>query len=265
MTETIPFQNTQLRYRDLGTGLPVVLLHGYLESLEIWQPFQEKLAEKFRVIAPDLPGHGHSGPIAGVNTMDDVAQAVNFLLEKLHLGKVFMFGHSMGGYATLAFARHYSGKLHGFSLVHSHPFADTPQTIENRNREIQLVREGKQQLLFRTNIPKGFADKNLQRFSAEIKKAQQTALNTPPEGIIALLEGMKQRQDSSHLLKTTTLPFLYVIGRHDNYIPFSMLERIELPPQAETLVLENSGHSGFIEEQDKLLETVTNFMEKHQP
>ena len=89
--------NTEVRYIDQGTGTPVILLHGYLESLEIWHPFAEKLSKTFRVICPDLPGHGHSGIVESVHTMDLMALIIKELLIKLSLDKSVIIGHSMGG------------------------------------------------------------------------------------------------------------------------------------------------------------------------
>ena len=55
-----PFNGGKICYTDYGKGTPVVLLHGYLESSEVWHGFAQKLSEQFRVISIDLPGHGLS-------------------------------------------------------------------------------------------------------------------------------------------------------------------------------------------------------------
>ncbi|KPL16459.1 MAG: hypothetical protein AMS26_04405, partial [Bacteroides sp. SM23_62] len=69
MISYISYHDANLRYSDLGKGEPVILIHGYLESLEIWNGFAEKLAEHYRVISVDLPGHGQSGMYSSMNTM----------------------------------------------------------------------------------------------------------------------------------------------------------------------------------------------------
>lgn len=259
-TQTIDFQNSVIRFKDRGKGTPLVLLHGYLEALEVWDDFAEKLLPKLRIVSIDLPGHGQSGIFGEIHSMDFMAKAVNAVLEKLEIEKVVLVGHSMGGYATMAFLELFPEKLSAFSLLHSHPFADPPKAIKNRNREIEIVRQGKKNLLFETNIAKGFANDNLEKFSGEIEKIKQIARKTPGKGIIANLEGMKRRPDRSPVLKKTKTPFLYIIGKKDNYIPFSMLERIEMPKNGKVLVLENSGHTGFVEQAHKCAQAFTEFV-----
>ena len=114
-------------YTDNGKGLPVVLIHGYLETSAIWEEFADGLADRFRVIAVDLPGHGKSDIFGEVHSMDLMADAVHELLIGLETGPVFMIGHSMGGYATMAFIEKYPDMLRAYCLFHSHPFPDSPE------------------------------------------------------------------------------------------------------------------------------------------
>jgi pimeloyl-ACP methyl ester carboxylesterase len=256
------FNNIPLRYAEEGKGIPVVLLHGYLESLEIWDPFAGELATHFRVIRPDLPGHGGSGIHAKVHTMEFLAESVAFLLMSLSVDKCVLIGHSMGGYVTMAFLEAYGSMLSGFSLFHSTPFADTDEKRTNRDREIALVRQGKKDMLINTNIPKGFADNNLKLFCKQVTRAKEIAWKTSNEGIISMLEGMKQRPDRTRLVENATVPFLWILGRKDNYINIDMVsERIKLNRLGQKLMLERSGHMGFIEEPDKSYLEVRTFVE----
>ena len=146
----------------------------------------------------------------------------------------------------------YRYKLNGICLFHSTPFADSEEKRMNRDREINLVREGKKDILFNTNIPKGFATDNLEKFSTEISRAKTIAGRNEEDGIIALLEGMKIRPDRQNVLKETGLPVLFILGKKDNYIPYDIIsERIGIPNHMTKLILENSGHIGFIEEKEK--------------
>ena len=97
------FNGGKIYYNDIGEGTPVVLLHGYLESSDIWDDFAKKLSEKYRVISVDLPGHGMSGSYGSTHTMEFMANIVKELLDTLGIKKVFLTGHSLGGYVTLAF------------------------------------------------------------------------------------------------------------------------------------------------------------------
>jgi Predicted hydrolases or acyltransferases (alpha/beta hydrolase superfamily) len=260
----IPFKTSTINYTDRGEGKPIVLLHGYLESLEIWDGFADELSKSFRVISIDIPGHGNSGKVAEVHAMDLMAEAVDTVLKALDIDKAFIVGHSMGGYVALACLANHLPKVSGICLFHSTPFADTDEKKANRDREIELVKQGRQQVLFTTNVPKGFATDNLNHLDNKVKWAIEIATQTRPEGIIALLEGLKTRPDRQQLLKSTSKPILYILGKKDNYIPFDVMYSVaQRSIKGEILTLENSGHMGFIEEQGICLEALTSFVMQH--
>jgi pimeloyl-ACP methyl ester carboxylesterase len=117
--QTIPFKTTTIRFASQGKGKPVVLLHGYLESLEIWNSFASELAKKFQVITIDLLGHGKSGTINGEASVELMAESVSAVLGYLKITKSVVIGHSMGGYAMLAFAEMFPEQILGIGLFHS--------------------------------------------------------------------------------------------------------------------------------------------------
>ena len=105
--------------------------------------------------------------------------------------------------------------------------------------------------IINVNIPKGFADDNLEKFRVEVEKAKLIARETPEEGIISALEGMKQRHDTTAVMKESTIPLLWILGEKDNYINFQATkDRIPLNERGRILLLKNSGHMGFIEEKE---------------
>ena len=261
MYYTIDFKNTTIRFKDEGKGTVVVLLHGYLESLEIWSEFSADLAEHCRVVSIDLPGHGKSGVIEKVHTMKLLAQIVKSVMDHLNTDKYLMVGHSLGGYIALAFLELFPECLSGLSLFHSHPLADSNEVIENRKREIKLVENGKKDLIYTVNIPKAFATDNLEKFSEQVNYAKEIAMDISEEGIIAVLNGMINRPDRSDILARTSLPFLWILGKKDNYIPYEVIvKKIELPKQGKLITLENSGHMGFMEAKGESLNAILGFL-----
>jgi pimeloyl-ACP methyl ester carboxylesterase len=263
MLKTTKFQNAKLRYFDKGSGSAIVLLHGYLESLETWNPIIVELSTKHRVISIDIPGHGESGIVAAYHTMDNMAEAVITVLDELEIDRAFVVGHSMGGYIAMALASNYSERLTGFSLLHSTPFADSDEKKANRDREIELVRNGKKELIVNTNIPKAFANDNLKLFSDQVERAKTIGRLSPVEGIIALLNGMKERPDRSFILQHSKLPFIWFLGKKDNYIVYSAIEEQFglLPVNGKIVALENSGHMGFLEEAEIFVSELLGFIE----
>jgi pimeloyl-ACP methyl ester carboxylesterase len=263
MLKKISYKNTTIRYDDGGDGIPLVFLHGYLESLNIWDDFVCKLSEKFRIIAIDIPGHGESGIIDEIHTMEQMADVVKYVLNALKIEKCLLIGHSMGGYVTLAFLEKYPEMLYGFCLFHSKPQADTEAVKLNRMREIELIREGKKNDIINTNIPKAFATENIEKFHEELTYSKKIALQTQNEGIIALLKGMMIRKNREEVLKDTNIPFLYILGKKDNYIPYEIIiKSTKLPKHTTILTLENSGHMGFFEEKIKCQHAISDFIDK---
>jgi pimeloyl-ACP methyl ester carboxylesterase len=263
MTGTIKFKDADLFYRDEGKGNPVALLHGYLESSEIWGSFRKELSKRNRVISMDLPGHGKSSPVCENQTIEIMADSVKAVLDHLDIGRAVIIGHSMGGYVTLAFAEIFQEKTFAYCLFHSHALADSEEKKISREREIELVKSGKKFLIVNTNIPKTFANDNLVKLSAEVERAKGIALKTKDEGIICALHGMKLRPDRQRVLRESNMPVMIIAGRKDNNIPFGIYEQhFTLAKQTEILILENSGHMGFIEETDKSLDGICKFVDK---
>ncbi len=261
MISQINLSKKSIQYSDQGKGPVVVLLHGYLESLEIWDEFKQGLAKNFRVIAVDIPGHGESDVLEEKHSMLLLATTIQSFLKEIKVSQCFMIGHSMGGYITLMFHQIYPEMLTGFCLFHSQPFADTEETRTKRLREIDFVKNGKKDLIAKVNIPNAFATKNLDIFKSAVNKAIQIALKTPENGIIANLHAMMNRPDLSESLAKSEIPFLLIAGKNDNYIDYtSVVSKIRLPKQGLLATLEKSGHMGFIEEKENSLAIIQQFI-----
>jgi pimeloyl-ACP methyl ester carboxylesterase len=263
MGSYIRFEEGNLHYYDEGKGDIIVLVHGYLESAEIWSGLAQKLSKKFRVISVDLPGHGHSDIFGMSNSMEFMATVIRELLDTLGIEKVFLTGHSLGGYITLAFLELYPGRLTGYCLVHSQPFADSPEAIEKREREIKIVTAGKKDLMYPENLTRMFADNNLDKFSESLLRSRKIASGITSDGIISVLKGMIARPSRLSFMEEGRVPCLWILGLMDNYIPSDAIrEKVSLPANAEVVILKNSGHLGFIEEEDRTVEIITEFVEK---
>lgn len=250
-----------ISYTDTGTGFPIVLLHGYLESSEVWGGFAEKLSAEYRVLCFDLPGHGLSEVYSDTHTMEFMAEIVKESLDILKISKCFMAGHSLGGYVTLAFLERFPELLSGYCLFHSQPLPDTPQALEKRRREIAVVEAGKKALMYPDNVMKMFATSNLQNFQGALQRSKAIASKIPGEGIIAVLKGMMQRPARTGIMEKGLVPCLWILGAMDNYIDHEAIQKkVQLPVNAKVIVLQNSGHMGFVEEQEISLNIVSDFV-----
>jgi pimeloyl-ACP methyl ester carboxylesterase len=257
------YRDGRIYYSDSGTGSVIVLLHGYLESSRIWHGFATDLAYNYRVITIDLPGCGLSDVYGEIHSMEFMATAVKELTDSLAAGKIFLAGHSLGGYVALAFLELFPEKLSGYCLFHSTPFADSQETINKRNREIEIVRMGKKNLMYPENVTRMFAGSNLEKFSEALKRSKEIASEIPAEGIIAVLNGMISRPSRLQFLEEGRVPCLWILGSMDNYIQCdTMKAMVKLPPNAEVVILNESGHMGFIEEEENSVKAITEFIER---
>jgi pimeloyl-ACP methyl ester carboxylesterase len=247
MIKTTTFKKGNVSFSDQGKGRVVVLLHGYLGAKEIWGKTIPELAKSFRVIAIDLPGHGATDCFGYVHSMELMAKCVKRVLDSLRVKKYTLVGHSMGGYAALAFAELFPENVCGLCLCHSTALPDSEEKKKDRNRAIKLVKANKR-VYTKETIKNLFATKNLKYLKDEIAFATQIAQNVPKQGAVAALEGMKDRPNRDIILGMVSYPVMMIIGELDNILPYrSLLEQSETIRDKTVLVLEHDGHFGFLE------------------
>lgn len=235
----------------------VVLLHGYLESMLVWEEFIELLKDELRVVVIDLPGHGVSMITSEVHTMEYLAECVGLTMEALGIDKYSVVGHSMGGYVSLAMLDNYASHLESIVLLSSTTSADNQEKCDRRRREIELIKAGKKNTLARLVPHQGFAPENVKRLKDYIEDLSELILITEDEGVIAILGGMIERKSRGEQLRDSVIPHLFIFGRYDHYIPVEVAEEmIAQDPKAEVLWLEHSGHMGFIEEPSLCAEAI---------
>lgn len=263
MNYYILYNGGKIYYTDEGDGDVIVLLHGYLETSDIWGRFSGRLASGFRVISVDLPGHGSSKVYGECHSVEFMAGAVKSLLENLNIKKAFITGHSMGGYVALAFLELFPDMLHGYCLFHSHPFADSAETLKKRENEIKVVRSGKKYLIYPESVSNMYADINMGKFHEALQRSKDIASTVSDEGMIAALNGMMSRPSRQAVMEKGKVPCLWIMGKLDKYIACdTVLSKVNLPSNVKVIILEKSGHMGFIEEEDFSISILTRFVKE---
>lgn len=259
MNDFCYYKNFRIHYKHQGKGNSVVLLHGFTESLNIWDDFSGRLSAFYHVITIDLPGHGQSECVSQVHTMEIMAACVKTVLDTLNVNNCVLIGHSMGGYASLAFAEAHSAMLKGLGLFHSNAFADSPETIKNRMRTNNLIRNNHVNFLSEF-IPSLFAPVNQLKYAGEINKLVGESRSMSAEAVIAANTGMAERPDRTHILRNAAYPVLFIGGKLDSRSPFDkMLAQIGMPNDSVALLLGDVGHMGYIEAREKTFYAVKTF------
>jgi len=246
-------------FTDTGKGKAIVFLHGFLENKTIWEPFAKELSITNRVITIDLLGHGQTVCLSYVHTMEEMAEAVHFVLLKLKLRKYFLIGHSLGGYVCMAFAEKYPDNIRGLVMFHSTAVADSSSKQKDRNRAIKVVKRNAT-IFINEAIPHLF-NTNFKSYKKAINEIKKQANKTSKQGIIAALEGMKIRLDREIILKFAPYPVLYIVGKEDAILPYkTLINQSKNAQKGSYLLLENVGHMGFIEAPEKTLQAIKKFI-----
>ncbi|MGB5499224.1 MAG: alpha/beta fold hydrolase, partial [Maribacter sp.] len=218
----LQYKGTIINYSTVGKGTAIVLLHGFLENKSMWDPFIPKLSKNNQVVAIDLLGHGKSGCISSMHSMQDMADAVKAVLNELEIKNSILIGHSMGGYVALAFAEKYPKELNGLCLMNSTAQADSKEKKVNRDRAIEAVQKNKNSFV-RISVTNLFRPKNRTIFSEELKQVKSEALKMSVEGIVAALNGMKIRKDRTKVFRTLSCKKMMIIGKRDPVLDYEAL------------------------------------------
>jgi pimeloyl-ACP methyl ester carboxylesterase len=262
-TKAFTYQSSKIFYRTIGSGRPVVLIHGFAEDGDIWQNQIEFLKEYFYLIIPDLPGSGKSEMIndMSIEGMSEVIkETLSFELQKFlrqPAEELCLIGHSMGGYIALAFAEKYPELLSSIALVHSSAFADSEEKKSNRLKSIEFVKKNGAFEFLKAVITDLFTEtwaaNNPQMIDRQIEKSK----NFTDSAIIAYYQAMINRPNRTDVLKNFNKPILFIIGEHDKAVPFEQsMQQCYLPNQSHIHILRHSAHMGMLEEADKVNETL---------
>ncbi len=238
----------------------IVLLHGYLETLYIFNDLFYLLEKKYRVIAIDLPGHGLSGSNDDVNSMEFSAAVVADVLKICGVEKAFVAGHSMGGYVALHCVKLFPELFEGVILLNSTPFADSPEKREDRAREIDLILAGKLGQIVSLSIPKMFAPQNLRRLDEKVEETIEISETHDPKGIAACIKGLMEREDTKDVLAAQKKA-MFVFGTDDKFIMAEVRDRLIADfPNVKSVIIPETGHNSFVEEPQKVADVIDDFV-----
>ncbi|HLG40442.1 MAG TPA: alpha/beta hydrolase [Chitinophagaceae bacterium] len=269
MDKEIKIEGKKIFYRVYGNGKPVMLVHGFGEMGDVWKQQVGFLKDRFQLIVPDLPGSGQSEMVEDMS-MEGMAEVLKIIIEKEVLqipppaggGGGTLIGHSMGGYITLAFAKKYPELLSSFGLFHSSAYADSEEKKATRRKGIEFIKEHGAFEFLKTSTPNLFSPKTKEERPELASQFLQSLSNFSPDALIAYYEAMINRPDRTEVLKNFNKPILFIMGEHDNAIPFQdSLKQSHLPSKAYIHIMHQSGHMGMLEEPEKSNQILQKFLD----
>jgi len=247
-----------LFFEESGSGTPMIFLHGYPLDHTIWKPLIPYLTGEVRLILPDLRGHGNSVVPAGIYSMELMAEDILSLINKLGLKKVILVGHSMGGYASLAFARDRADRLAGLVLVASQCFLDSPDKMQGRLEDAIRVETSRDTSFIADNmLPNLSADPHI------LNQLRGMIANMNPAGVAGTLRGMAQRSATCGVLADLVVPAVIIAGEQDKIIPLEKARQMaELMRKPWLEVIPGSGHMPMLENPKRVAEILLRIIEK---
>lgn len=256
----------KIHFIDQGEGDVIVLLHGFMESVFMWESLADRLSQNFRVLSIDLPGHGKSDDLKDDHSIDHMASLVHELLQKLGLRSVNLVGHSMGGYTALSFIEQFPSIVNSFTLLHSKAGDDSKEVKQRRKLGVKMLAKHPH-FVVKESITNLFYSATRKVFLNEIEALVNEGQKASYQGYADALVAMMNRPDRSALLMSE-IPKLYIAGKNDPVIPLELSEKeMSLQNNGEAYLLKKAGHMGFIEEKELCEETIFAFLQrmtKHQ-
>ena len=231
-----------LNYKLVGNGKPVIFLHGFLESLEMWKSLNLKRFH-FQSILIDLPGHGKSESLTDEISILAMAKEVEKTLSALNLEAVAIVGHSMGGYVALEMAKR-NPKIEKVVLLNSSFWEDSEKKKSDRNRVIEVVKKNKNRFISEA-IPGLFA--NASEHQPFIQNLIQSAQKMSEKSVIDATIAMRDRPNSLAIAKKLGSNLKIIQGEKDQVIPMSEMIEKSKNLKADLSILAEVAHMSHVE------------------
>jgi 3-oxoadipate enol-lactonase len=240
---------TELFYDIRGKGPPLVLLHPFPLNHDFWAESAAFLEQRYRLILPDLRGHGESPAGEGVATMGKQARDILRLCDELQVSKAIFAGVSIGGYILFELWRQSRERITAMILANTRASAETPAGRANRQKAIELVQQRGPAPFIEEMLPKLLARTTLETRQDLVSGARGMMARMNVAGIVAVQQGMMERPDSIPTLKTINVPTLIVAGEEDGATPLAEAEVMRQHIAGSRLeVIPRAGHYAIFEQ-----------------
>jgi len=260
-----------LKIASIGTGLPIVFIHGWGLNSGVWQPCIELLKDKYQVITVDMPGFGINVDYQlSPYTLADIASTIH---EAVGQPAVYI-GWSLGGMVATEIACQFQESVKGLVTV-----ASTPCFVEENTNEDQADWPGiKAEVLalFHRQLEQD-TQKTINNFLKiqamgsphlrdDIKLIRNLVMQYPMPSKETLDDSLKflEQEDQRSVLAKVSLPFLRMYGKLDGLVPKAVICQIdELAPKSEKVLFEKASHAPFISNLNEFNEALTKWLDNH--
>ena len=254
--------DAQIFYRMLGDGPPVVLLHPFPANHELWLPVAEALAPRYRLILPDLRGHGDSEVGDGPAAMEKHAADIARVMDDADAGRAPMIGVSIGGYVLFEFWRRYRGRVAALGLINTKAGPDSSEARAGRLQAANEVLESGTEAFFQSMIPRLLGNTTRETRPDLVDGALRMMRKMSPEDVALVQRGMAERPDSIPTLKTINVPTMIVTGDEDILTGVSEAEVMHRHISGSQLrVVSKAGHYSPWEQPEEITKLLRQFLD----
>ena len=242
---------------DTGHGIPLVLVHGFLGSSDMWKPQIRFFKDDFRVIAPALPGFGCSNKINSCNSIECMAKVILNLLEKKGIKKFNLLGHSMGGMIVQEMAKIAGEKILKLICYGTGPRGNIPgrfETIDQSREKLKI--NGLKDTAYRI-AKTWFIEKEKAKYFYLCEEAgKQTSIEAMDNGLVAM-----KNWDGVENLKNIKNETLIVWGDQDKAYNFNQVETLrDNIPNSDLKIIKGCSHNVHLERPKEFNKIVFDFL-----
>ena len=245
---------------DIGSGNPLVLVHGFLGSSEMWSPQIKFFKDNFRVIVPALPGFGKSNNIASCDSIECMAKAILSLLEKKEIKSFNLLGHSMGGMIVQEMTKLVNEKVLKLICYGTGPIGNIPGRFETIDQSREKLKIDGLEITSKRIAKTWFIEEERAKYFHLCTQAgKQTSIEAADNGLIAMKNwnGVKN-------LKNIKNETLIVWGDQDKAYNFKQVETLNNNiPNSNLKIVKGCSHNVHLEKPDEFNMIVTEFLKRN--
>jgi 3-oxoadipate enol-lactonase len=259
----IKSDDAEIVYRALGEGSPVILLHPFPANHEFWLPVAEALSTRYRLILPDMRGHGDSDVGDGPATVEKHAADIARVMDHAEIGRAPLVGVSIGGYALFEFWRGHRGRVAALALCNTKAPADSGEARAGRLQAANDVIERGTEPFFQSMIPRLLGKTTREARPDLVEGALRMMRKMSPQDVAQVQRGMATRPDSVDTLKTINVPTLLVTGDEDILTGVNEAELMRQHISSSQLrVILKAGHYSPWEQPEEAGKLLRQFLER---
>ncbi|PYX38488.1 MAG: alpha/beta hydrolase [Acidobacteria bacterium] len=254
--------DAEIAYTVLGEGPPLVLLHPFPVHHEFWLPAAQALTSRYRIVMPDVRGHGESDIGEGPATMEKHAGDLARVLDDADVGRAVFAGVSIGGYILFEFWRRYRGRVAGLALCCTRAQADTAEGRAGRLKAAEDVLERGTEPFIESMLSRVFSQRTLTMRPDLVEEARGMMRKMSPADIAEVQRGMAQRPDSVATLASINVPTLLVMGEEDRFAPAADGELMRSHIAGSSLaIIPQAGHFAVWEQPEEVGRLLRQFVD----